>query len=826
VVFKKEFAVALALALVSGASALAHQLVWTRRLVDVLGANADTFSKVVGAFFAGLAVGAWIASRRSRTGVSFWRRVALAEALVALLALPILSSAQIADWLSALIDSRRALKLLLPLSLIAPPAVAMGAVIPWMIRALAPHDGFRSNHPVWLYATNTLGGVLGIAFVLLEGLPRFGLAGAALWAVAGNMFVAAGALLIPRIESTPLPAVALFAEPRSPSFVEPLLAFASGFAILAAEVVLQHQFAQVTINSLFSSALVLVIVLLALTTSAALTPRLVRWSGGEWRLMSWALFLSSLLCAVQPFLLIALRGGLNILPYELEPLPYTWQVVKLGVLAACPMLIVAGLVFPLLLRAAAARESGRRIGMLLAWNGLGGLVGAELGQAWLGPMFGLWGSMLVLAAFYGLLFTAGAVGWLHRSRLPSLRVRVTGIAITFGALAGCGWFARTLPQVGLAEGERLAEVAVGREGVVATVERNPADWRMLFNNSYTLGGSQAQFNQERQGLLPLLLHGRPKSVATLGVATGSTVAGAALHPRIDRIHAVELSPLVLEYADRFFTPYNRDVFRDPRVQFIQEDARWMIAAQTAIYDVVVGDLFLPWRTGEGRLFTLEHFANVRRSLKPGGLFCQWLPCFQLTRPQFETIARTFRAVFPDAFLVRGDFYSELPVIGVVGGRSLAEMDWARIDEMCRELRSDDEVTDPLLRHADGVAMLVLGPLPDSGPGVVNTLANGWLEWDAGRNILGMKSPWFIGVPYAEFVRDVHRSGESLLPPRLRSAHDAGQYFLTLEVAAKLKSPAFANLRAQATDRTPASLRDDRQADWRQWPMRLKPRPAQ
>jgi len=49
---KNESRVALILALVSGASALAHQLVWTRRFVDVLGANADTFSKVVGAFFA------------------------------------------------------------------------------------------------------------------------------------------------------------------------------------------------------------------------------------------------------------------------------------------------------------------------------------------------------------------------------------------------------------------------------------------------------------------------------------------------------------------------------------------------------------------------------------------------------------------------------------------------------------------------------------------------------------------------------------------------------------------------------------------------------
>jgi len=237
---------------------------------------------------------------------------------------------------------------------------------------------------------------------------------------------------------------------------------------------------------------------------------------------------------------------------------------------------------------------------------------------------------------------------------------------------------------------------------------------------------------------------------------------------------------------------------------------------------VVGDLFLPWRTGEGRLFTLDHFANVRRSLKQGGLFCQWLPCFQLTRPQFEAIARTFRTVFPDAFLVRGDFYSELPVIGLVGGRNLAELDWRGIDEICHELRSTGKVADPLLRHVDGVAMLILGPLPDPGPGPVNTLANAWLECDAGRNILGMKTPWFIGVPYAEYARDVHRAGQALLPPTLRPAHDAGQFFLTLEVAAKLKLPAFANLHAQATDRTPTALREDSRADWRQWPMRLKP----
>jgi hypothetical protein len=88
----------------------------------------------------------------------------------------------------------------------------------------------------------------------------------------------------------------------------------------------------------------------------------------------------------------------------------------------------------------------------------------------------------------------------------------------------------------------------------------------------------------------------------------------------------------------------------------------------------------------------------------------------------------------------------------------------------------------------------------------------------------MRTPWFIGVPAAEYVRDAHRAGQALLPPELRTAHDAGQFFLTLEVAAKLKLPALAPLQSQAPDRTLAALRDDQGADWRQWPMRLKPMP--
>jgi spermidine synthase len=841
---RTPFYFALLLALVSGAAGLAHQIVWTRRLVDVLGANADTFSKVIGAFFIGLALGAWLASRSKTSTANFWQRVALAEFAVALLAVPALFSAHLSDWVYQTTTPTALLKLLLPLLLVTPAATAMGLVMPWLIRALSANENFTPKQTVWLYGINTLGGVLGIGGVLLFSLPVWGLFGASLAAIGLNLLVAAGAFAIncsgsSRRESAQTSQFAIvnpepeISQSRLTSATTNFLAFASGFLVLAAEVMLQKQIAQVAINSLFSSAIVLTLVLISLALAALLTPLLIARVGDSHRALRFALAAAALLCVVQPFLFTELRDGVNILAYELPPTAYAWELIKLGGGAIVPMLLVSGFVFPLLLRNATAGTTNspenhvaRRVGVLLAWNGLGGWLGAELAEALITPQLGLWRGIALLGLGYAGLFLnydlRSMISAAPAGAIINRNSKIINSAVLLGAVLILGWFAGNLPQATINRTERLTKLSVGREGIVATLECGPDDWRMLFNNSYTLGGSRAQFNQERQALLPLLLHGKAKTVATLGVATGGTVAGATLHPQIERVDAVELSPLVLQHAKDFFGAYNRGIFTNDRVKFFQEDARWVIARNSAAYDVVVGDLFLPWRTGEGRLFTREHFENVRRSLQPDGLYCQWLPLFQLTRPQFDAIVRTFREVFPDTFVVRGDFYCDLPILGLVGGRRLENIDWKQVEAGCAQLRSAGVTTDPLVRHIEGVAMMTLGPLPDAGAGPINTLANSWLEWDCGKNIIGLQTPWFIGIPSAEYVRDVFNSGHELLPSELRAAHEAGQFCLTLEIAAKMQLPAAAELEAQLPQRLPAKLQTDSFAQWQQWPSRVKP----
>ncbi|HAV61736.1 MAG TPA: hypothetical protein DCY13_05145 [Verrucomicrobiales bacterium] len=807
----------------SGAAALGHQTIWFRSAVDVLGANADTFARVVGGFFLGLALGAFIASRRQGPAELRWLWLALAEIGVALLTLPILLVAQNAGWLHEQPTLATWFRWLLPLVLVTPPALMMGLVLPWLLHALQLEERLQPGRAVLLYAVNTLGGVLGIMLVLLFALPAWGLAATALGLSGINLFVAAGFVVFQFQRGTVTPRPPKTSSPApAPGLPLKLIipAFGSGFLVLAMEVLFQLQFRQISINSLFSSGAVLCIVLLGLGAAPFLVGPILRAAGSPPAALASACLGGVLVCAVQPCLHLVFGGGLKVIPYELPAGPYAAALFGLALQTLALPVLVAGLVFPLLLHQATEEGKGRTAqwtGRLLMWNGVGGWLGAEAANRWLAPALGLWGSVVAVAAGYFGLFLVALPQLELRWRRP---FRIAGFSAVATAI-GFGWVSVLLPGIGLEEHVRLRALEVGREGVVAVAEHRPGDLRMVMNNTYTLGGSTAMANQERQAHLPILLHGRAHSVATLGIATGSTAGGATLHPDVDRVEAIELSPLVVKFAKREFTAFNRDVFSDPRVTVIEDDARWVVAQRTGTYDVVIGDLFMPWETGAGRLFTREHFENVRRSLKPDGLYCQWLPMFQLTRPQYESILRTFESVFGEVILLRGDFYAELPIIGLVGGRRLEAIDWDAVETACARLRQTEGVDDPLVRHREGVAMMIVGEAAGRPDAPLNTLGNAWLEFDAGRNIIGMADPWFVGVPLATHLRDVQRASREKLPVELRDAHESGQFFLTLEIASAIQSRELPALKSQFAARLPSPMREDALARWRHWPSRVK-----
>ena len=263
------------------------------------------------------------------------------------------------------------------------------------------------------------------------------------------------------------------------------------------------------------------------------------------------------------------------------------------------------------------------------------------------------------------------------------------------------------------------------------------------NNQYLLGSTAAYDEQRQQVLIPLLLHGgrgvggpvdgqadredAVKQICCLGLATGMS-AGAGLDFD-ERCHvtAVELSPMVVAAAREHFDQENRDIVGSSRATVIVEDARTYIASVRNKYDIIAGDLYRPYGSGEGRLYSVEHFRNVRRALRPGGIFCQWIPAYQVTEEHFDIIAATFQKVFQDAALLRVDFKSGFPQLGLMGTRD-AEISWDEVEQRCRAL-ADRRVGDESIHNIDSVKSTYVGKLSDEyfSCAPINTLDNALLE---------------------------------------------------------------------------------------------------
>ena len=159
----------LIIALSSGAAALSHQLLWTRRLVDILGATGEATSLVLGCFFFGLSVGAAVASRFVDRISAPWKTLALVEFIIVLLTIPAAVLPHFTEWIWPALGPEaltswpgKCVKLTISTLVVVPPAIAMGMTLPILIVAIEKTVTDNQSAKVLVYAFNTLGGALGL----------------------------------------------------------------------------------------------------------------------------------------------------------------------------------------------------------------------------------------------------------------------------------------------------------------------------------------------------------------------------------------------------------------------------------------------------------------------------------------------------------------------------------------------------------------------------------------------------------------------------------------------------------------------------------------
>jgi len=749
----------------------------------VLGTTVHITGTVLACYFAGLGLGSACARRVSPRPVRLYGCLELGATAGAIWSLAIFwllthDTAQV--WLSTTGNLGGVAAIALATL---PTTLCLGATLPTLGQALVS-VGTIERRGGLLYAVNTLGGVLGAAAVGF-GLPA--LVGVrASYGIAAGASLAAGLIAImigDRHETTPVKKSALRSETSSAQIGRlRLVAAGTGFLSLGLEVLWTHLFAQVLHNSVYSFTAIVLVFLLAIATGAALAMLALRHAAPS-AVAATALVVAAGATTGGLWLFLYWTDGLTYFGMRTGLLEYLLRITTLAAATVGPAALASGMVLPALWAAWGDRISvARPLGDLAAANLFGGTLGAITTAFLIVPSLGIRGSLLVASVLYILLADLLAQ--------PQSRLRPLAYAVLLAIVIANPLRA---PLVHLfSKGDTLRAMLEGASGIV-TVTEGGGDLQLRQDNFYVLGRSAAVVNERRQGLLPLLLHPDPRHVAFVGLATGIS-ASAAPALGVKETTVIELVPEVATAARAHFAPWNANLLERADVRLVLEDGRRYLAASRDSFDVIVSDLFVPWNPGTGNLYAREMYETAARRLAPDGLFCQWLPLYQLTREEFDIIVRTFLSVFPQVSLWRDDFYSELPVVGLVGQLAPKPLDLTRIHE--RALHLPDWSKDPLFSTPRGLLMLYAGRLsavPDLfGSTPLNTDNNPLIEFLAPKSTRvnsTNNTDWFIGKSLAAFYDILDKRLEStpdpLLPPseQINTARRAGTALYHYAVAA-------------------------------------------
>lgn len=578
----------------SGVAALMYEVAWTRMLTQIFGNTTYAIATVLAAFMAGLAIGSYtfgkIADRRKNDFLLY----GILEAGVGIYGFMV-------PWLFVLAQKAygpifglnethpflfNLILFLLSFVLLVFPTLLMGATLPVLSRFFVRTFSELGRRVGDLYATNTLGAVLGTAFAGYFFIPTLGMRQTVYLAAVMNLIIAAVILVVDRLREKP--AVETAPATDSPVGGEStrgerpsrlgwmiLLAFAfSGFAALVYENAWARALTLVIGSSVYSFTTMLVTFLIGLSLGGFLY---ARWMGErEVRLSSFGL--------VQ--LWVGLAALATIPLFERLPLIFvrllsgfgdTFNVflsvqIFLSALVMFVPTVLLGFTFPMVAKLFTQNlyRVGSGVGTSYAANTVGAIVGAFAGGFILIPTIGvqntiifgvvtnlLIGCVLLVADPRVSQFprTALAVAVLILAVLVPLRMpRWDPHVLTSGVTIYHDRY-ENLPVDSLRlEEMKRDDILFFREGLTATVSvhRIPGSDYIYFKSNGKIDGSYGDaLSQLMTSYIPMLLHPKAERAITIGLGSGMSAKALATFDTLKEIEVIEIEPAMIEVS-RFF----------------------------------------------------------------------------------------------------------------------------------------------------------------------------------------------------------------------------------------------------------------------------------
>ena len=666
---------------ISGFSGLIYQSIWTRYLGLFLGHSAYAQSLVLMLFMGGMALGAWLVSRRSE----MLRRPLLAYAAIELLigVLGLLFDTLYhggTGWAyGSLLQTGGGggLRWMVAVALVLPQCILLGATFPLM------SAGFMRLQPAsegrilaGLYFSNSIGAAIGALAATYLLVPWIGLPGAVMTAGLLNVLVALAVYPLSKDESaTSAPAAP---SAREQGHAAPVLVLAIAGLTGAASFVYEITWIRMLSLALGTTVHAFELMLAAFISGIAF--------GGLW-LRHRADRLSSPLRTagwVQVWMGLAALASMFVYANAFEWVGWLMQVIArtsdgyglynvasaiISLLVMFPAAFFAGMTLPLLTLALLRQGGGERvIGHVYAINTLGAIVGVLVAVHVLLPMLGV-KLALWLAAAVDLSLGLVLLATTRQKRAGASRV--SGIPAAAGlSIAGLAlsmWLVHFDPlmltssvyrngvtylqdaRILYYRDGKTATVAVYEQGEGVEAQRGIAtngkvDAGMPVDTRAVPGGDE--FTMVLAAALPLSMRERYERVGVIGFGSGLTTHTLLGSNRVGRVETVEIEPAMLEGA-RLFEGRVRRAYEDPRSHIVIDDAKSHFSSVANRYDLIISEPSNPWMGGTASLFSNEFYAFVPRHLTQDGLFVQWLQLYEIDSTLVSSVLRAMLEHFGD-----------------------------------------------------------------------------------------------------------------------------------------------------------------------------------
>jgi spermidine synthase len=711
----------------SGVSGLIYQIVWIRLFGNLFGNTIYSASLVVGVFMLGLGVGSyvggvWADRRYAEARSTLVRTYGYVELLIGLLGLGIATLWPYLGQLAAMVSSysrdgegwyvlsaaSHLAHAAIALVLLAPITLLMGSTLTLLIRHRVGSDldagGWRIGV---LYTVNTAGAAVGCFLTDFALVPRYGLGGAQIAAVACNVIAAAGALALsrrvaPRLRSGQAPRpgkverrtmhVQHEASEHTPVAWTSLALALSGFAAMGMEILWFRHFVMLLGEFRAVLSLLLTVILVGIGAGSLAGGAMLRrrsqlpaGRAAQWLVVVQGLFIVASLLGLTATDADSIRQTAATVSDPRRTLQELWFNAR-PILAevALPSLLM-GFSFPLAnaLVQRVTRSVGRTAGLLYLANTAGAVAGSLTTGFVLLPTLGVQSSATLLMLTAGMagipLHLAsrrlGSEG--HRGLLLAMAGSIVMAAVALGLWVSLpSRYVITRAQVLATENGRLLTLSEGVTEVIGVTEM-PGRGRMLLTNGHPMSSTDLLSQRYMRALahIPLLSLDNPEDVLVICFGVGNTAHAATLHPSVRRVEVVDLSRHVLDHSP-YFKDANHDVLSDPRVTVFVNDGRHHLRMPHGMsYDVITLEPPPITHAGIGSLYSREFYAQARVRLKPHGYLSQWLPVAGVPAATTLAMIRAFVDVFPQSVLLSGA-HTNLLLIGANDAR--IEIDPARL----------------------------------------------------------------------------------------------------------------------------------------------------